>query len=572
MKLNLVALILGAAWAVSPRQPASPADLWYWRSAESPQITLDGKLAVFTTGWNDRERNSRFSNLSLVSSDGRQKRPYTQGQWQDSSPRWSPDSTRLAWISDRSGKPQIWTGPAAPGPARAITSLDAQPQAFAWSPDGKWIAFTAQHSPTRIFVITADGGDARLLSTGALDFRGDPAWMPDGQNLVCAERGGEIFAVPLSDGVPRQITHTGQINLDPTPSPDGARIAYTAAGAHSFYSVRRLWVMNADGSRARQLGGTLDRDVRNPQWSNDSRTVYFIADDRGSTHVYLARNDGTVRQLTDRRERLQGLSLADNGRAVTVRSSATEGQALFTFVTDVPAGGWTLLDLDDPFLAERNWGAVEEMPFVSAGRQMQAWLVKPPDFDPTRKYPLLVGMEDTPPRMLGAEFPLRAHIIAAKGFVVLRVNPRGTPGFGEVFGNLLDTEIPAAPAEDAMKAVDAVLAKGFIDPKRITVSAGGSAVWLLGHTDRLASVVARRPIVDFVNYLVDTVNYPSRSALNFAENFKTRTLILAGQKDPQSEKLFAALQKQKVESLIVRAEETPAAQVSEMEKIIAWLH
>lgn len=123
-----------------------------------------------------------------------------------------------------------------------------------------------------------------------------------------------------------------------------------------------------------------------------------------------------------------------------------------------------------------------------------------------------------------------------------------------------------------MKAVDAVLAKGFIDPKRITVSAGGSAVWLLGHTDRLASVVARRPIVDFVNYLVDTVNYPSRSALNFAENFKTRTLILAGQKDPQSEKLFAALQKQKVESLIVRAEETPAAQVSEMEKIIAWLH
>jgi acylaminoacyl-peptidase len=561
---------------------------------------------VYVEGWSDRAKDVVYGNLWLLSSDGRQRLSLTQGPWRDRSPRWSPDHTRIAWLSDRDGKTQIWTRRVDASQASAVTNLDEPPLALAWSPDGNSIAYTARvpakpappvwappailpqlHAPStgavQIFVVPAGGGTRRRLSSGELDYRGEPAWMPNGQSIVCAERGGEIFGLRLLDGVASQLTRTGEINRDPVPSPDGTKIAYTTAtSAPQSYAVRKLSVMNADGSRPKLLAGTLDRDVRQPQWSNESRTVYFIADDRGATHVYAARSDGAVRQLTARAERLHGFSLADNGRAVTVRSSAAEGAAIFTFMTDAPAGGWTLIDVNQQFLSQRDWGAVEEMPYESAGKNIQAWLVKPPQFDASRQYPLLLDIEDAPPRMRGAEFPLRAHIFAARGFVVLCVNPRGTPGYGEEFGDLLATEVPGDPADDLMRGVDRALAKGYIDPRRIMVEGGLAAAWLLGHTSRFARAVTRHPIVDWLTYPEaarwmralpwdEPELYVKHSPLFFAANFKTPTLVIAGEHDPQSDELYRALQARKVDSAMLRLGAAPSASVLELEAALAWL-
>jgi dipeptidyl aminopeptidase/acylaminoacyl peptidase len=217
--------------------------------------------------------------------------------------------------------------------------------------------------------------------------------------------------------------------------------------------------MGRNGEHRKVLAGALDRDARDPQWSSDSRTLYFLADDHGATHVYAAHGDGAVRQVTNREERLERFSLADNGRAVAVRSNATEGGNLITFAVDLPGGVITLAEPNQPLLAQRDIGDVEEIHFESAGNTVQGWLVWPPNADRARPIPLVAEVSGEPRAMFGYEFPLEAHILAASGYAVLRVNPRGSPGYGEVFGNLLPTRLPGDDFDDLMRGVEAAIAK-----------------------------------------------------------------------------------------------------------------
>ena len=296
--------------------------------------------------------------------------------------------------------------------------------------------------------------------------------MPDGQSILVsaaappdaahALEGGEIYAVPVAGGERRQITRHPGPDEAPVPSPDGSRIAWMAREPKAqSYVTTKLYVANADGSRAKVLAGALDRDVSHVQWSNDSRTVYFLADDRGATHVYAARNDGSVRQVTNAAERLRGFSLADNGRAVTVRQTSTAPAELVTFPVDLPAKPVKLAAANAALLAERDLGAIEEIQYASDGKTIQGWMVKPPAFDAAKKYPLLVDIDDAPRRMCGVDFRLRAQIFAARGFVVLCANPRGTPGYGEEFGNLIRSRFPGDDFDDLMRGVDHLIAKGL---------------------------------------------------------------------------------------------------------------
>src|ERR1017187_8007140 len=212
-------------------------------------------------------------------------------------------------------------------------------------------------------------------------------------------------------------------------------------------------------------------------------------------------------------------------------------------------------------------------------------MIKPLQFDPAQKYPLLLDIADAPRRMFGPEFSLRAQIFAARGWVVLRVNPRGTPGYGEQFGRLLPTRYPGDDADDLLAAVDFVVAKGGIDEQRIAVSGGLLAAWMLGHSDKFAAVVARRPIVDFTLAGVraaswmgampwdDPDQYVKHSPIYFASSWKTPTLVLAGTPDPQSDEFYAALQERKVKSAMVRVPDwsKPSAEAVELETTLAWL-
>jgi acylaminoacyl-peptidase len=234
---------------------------------------------------------------------------------------------------------------------------------------------------------------------------------------------------------------------------------------------------------------------------------------------------------------------------------------------------------------------VEEIRCDSGGRGIQAWLVKPPDFSAAKKYPLLLDIRDDPRRMYGYEFPLRAHIYAARGYVVLRANPRGTPGYGEEFGALLRTRLPGDDFEDLMRAVDFAASQAYIDPKRLVVTGGLLAAWAIGHTGRFAAAVARRPIVDWTADVAtaadgarraaewmgampwdDPEQYVRRSPVFFARNFETPTLVLAGDPDPESEEFYFALRARKVESALVRMPRprSPGERILEMQTILAW--
>jgi acylaminoacyl-peptidase len=325
--------------------------------------------------------------------------------------------------------------------------------------------------------------------------------------------------------------------------------------------------MNADGSRPRALSGALDRDAFDPRWSNDGRTVYFLADDAGATHVYAARNDGSLRQATDAAERLSDLTLAANGRAAAVRSTVPRGEEVAAFSIFDSAERVTLAAPNAELLASREIAQPQEIRYESAGKSVQAWLYKPPRFDPARKYPLLVDLLDAPRAMNGFEFNLRAQILAARGWVALYANPRGTPGYGEDFGNLLRTRAPGDDLDDLLSAVDFAIAKGYVDPQRVSIAGGLPAAWALGHSDRFVSVIARRAKV-----WLDEPWDPQRSPILFAQNFKTPTLVIADTPDPQSDQLFEALQARKVDSAQLRLPSPhPSATAVELEAILAWL-
>ena len=616
MKTTGFAILCTALAACAARNPFTPDDLGQWRWAADALISADGERVVYTECRNDRAANAFYCNLRVVAAAGGPPRSLGDGRWRDTSPRWSPDGKGIAWISDRGGRPQVWIRPREEGPERALTSSELAAAALAWSPEGDAVAFTARvplreavpawAPPTilprlrpqgkdivRLFVQRLDTGNATAVSGDEWDIAGEPAWMPDGRSVIAATAAGRFYAFPASGGEARQLSEDGVRATAPLPSPDGSKIAFLEiSAAAQSYATRKLAVMRPDGSRVRILSGALDRDADAPQWSSDSRTLYFLADDRGSTHVYAARNDGTLRQVTKAAERLRGLSLADNGRAVTVRTNASAAGDVYTLTVDRASEPATIAAPAAEFLAAREIGSVEEIGWQSAGHAIQGWLVRPPDFDGSRKYPLLLEIRDHPREMYGPEFNLRAQILAARGFVVLCANPRGTPGYGEEFGNLLPTRYPGDDYDDLMRGVDLAAARPYVDGARLAVAGGLLAAWTIGHTTRFRSAVVRRPVVDWVADVAlapgglehalswmhalpwdDPDQYVKHSPINFAGNFRTPTLVLAEEGDPQAEELWFALQNRKVESAFVRlaASPGPADTLLELEAALAWL-
>jgi acylaminoacyl-peptidase len=484
---------------------------------------------------------------------------------------------------------------------------EMRPLAISWSPEGNWIAFTARtavsppawapkailprlrmpEGSVEIFVVPAAGGMPRQVTKGDFGCVDEPSWTLDQQSVVAARGGASIDSVRISDGAVKPLTTAAGRYRSPVVSPDGGRIAYLVAdAAPRSYFVHRVAVMNADGSRPKTLTGGLDRDAKYPQWSSESRTVYFIADDRGETHVYAARNDGTVRQATNAAERLEGFSLADNGRAASVRSSASEAGDVVTFTVDSVSQPVTVASPNGELLAEREIGLAEMFEYPSDGKTIQARVVKPARFEGGQRYPLLLDIQDEPRQMCGVEFSVRAQIFAARGFVVLCANARGTPGYGEQFGALLPSRLPGDDYDDLMRGVDALLAKGYIDPRRLVVSGGLLAAWAIGHTDRFAAAVARRPVVNWATHVAqapdgmrravdwmgsmpwdDPDQYTKRSPVFFAKNFQTPTLILAGEGDAGSEELYFALRARKVKAALVRLGD----EASNLETMLAWM-
>jgi len=623
-------LIPGPMSAAATQDPSKDLtlDLYLdWERVSDPQISPDGHQIVYTRRQVDRVHDRWESELWIVDRDGGRNRFLTRG----AGARWSPDGTRIAFT--RQGDPRgtqlfvRWMD--AEGATSQITHVEHTPSNIRWSPDGRSLAFVmtvpspaawhvtvpgrpagAEWTPppkvvTRlryrrdrqgfiddgyrhIFVVPADGGTPRQLTDGDWN-HGSPAWAPDGSEILFSSlrvadaehvwRESEIYAVRVADGTIRTLTTRHGPDTGPVVSPDGKLVAYTGYNwTDDTYVAGDVYVMDIDGSHPRAITQSLDRSARNLTWAPDNRGLYFFTDDHGRTDVFFASTGGDVHRVTQGNHRLQMTSMTDDLMAVGTLSGPDQPGDVVAFDLRDP-DPVRLTRVNDDVLAGRRLGRVEEITYPSTGGlTIQGWIITPPDFDPSRKYPLILAIHGGPHGMYGVGFNFGWQNHAANGYVVLYTNPRGSSGYGSAFGNTIKNAYPGQDFDDLMTGVDTVINRGYIDEDNLFVygcSGGGVlTAWIVGHTNRFAAASANCPVTNWLSF-VGTTDGPTwyrnfaslpwedpsehlrRSPLMYVGNVTTPTMLMTGVKDlrtpmPQTEEFYMALRYRNVPTAMVR--------------------
>ncbi|HLJ89504.1 MAG TPA: S9 family peptidase [Candidatus Angelobacter sp.] len=662
----LLILLTALSAAGQPTHPAlKPEDIFQLQTASDPQISPDGQRIVYVRGFSDIMQDKRYSNLWIINADGANHRPLTSSLSSDSSPRWSPDGTRIAYISTEDGRPQIYVRWMDTGQTARITSLESAPSGLDWSPDGKQISFATfvpadpvrlaqmpkappgakwaeppviydksiyrfnaagylKPGYTHIFVVSAEGGTPRQITSGNFHFGGPgiggaspAAWAPDAKHvLISANRHDnyesnpadtEVYEFSLEDGSVRTLTDRRGPDDEPQVSPDGKHIAYTGYDDRFLgYQAARLYVMNRDGSGSHDLSAKLDRTVRAIRWAPDSSGVYFIFDDQGDTKIGFYSNSGQFKLIASHLPLNGSYSLARNGAIAYVHTLPDVPNAI-AVVHPGRAEGQVLTDLNRDLLAQRTLGKVEEIWFDSSvdKRKIQGWIVTPPGFTPGKKYPLILEIHGGPFSNYGDRWDLEKQIYAAHGYVVVYINPRGSTSYGEDFGNLIHHAYPGDDFFDLNSAVDAAIAKGYVDPDNVFVTGGsGGGVltcWMIGRSTRFRAAASLYPVIDWYSFALTAdipilvvkywfpglpwdypEQYSKRSVISLIKNVKTPTLLMTGESDyrtpiSQAEEYYEALKLQGVESLLMRVPEEPhgiavrpSHHIAKLLSVLAW--
>ena len=622
----------------------------------SPEISPDGKLIVFTRSWVDKVKDERASNIWIVDVDGERIRELTTGNWRDGQPVWSPDGKRIAFLSDRDGTNQLHVMWVDTREVAQLTHLEQAPSGIKWSPDGKSIAFTAfeaDNDPilavklpdrprnaqwargativnrlawaadgrgplpmgfTQVFTIDSIlGGTPRQITSGKYNHN-NPEWSADGKTIYISAirkpdaeylRGdSEIYAVDLKSLDIKPLTDRKGPDGGPQVSPDGRWIAYTGYDDKSYTNhVSSLYLMSSTGANKKLWVGNLPSSPRGAGWATDGSGVYYEMEEKGSSHLYFAGIDGKVRKVTDGVQILQGTSMANNGQVAAVRSSFKEPGTLVTFNVRDGSRMKKLVDVNEDVLAGVRLGDAEELWVTSKdGLKVQGWLIKPVDFDPAKKYPMVLWIHGGPWSMYSVGFNWAFQNFSASGYAVLYTNPRGSTGYGQDFVNGIQYSYPGKDYDDLMASVDGAIAKGWIDDKNLFVCGGSGGgvltAWIVGKTDRFAAAVSMRPVINWHSFVgttdgpnwyyqfekypwEDPMQYAVRSPLHYVANVKTPTMVMTGEADlrtpmRQSEEFYRALKMLKKETLLIRMPDEyhgwrrPSHQLLQQLYLMAW--
>ncbi len=612
-----------------------------WEQVADPQISPDGQQIVYTRRWVNRLEDKWESALWLMNADGSHARFLVKGasaRWSPDGTRL----TYLA-DGEPSGTQVFVRWMDATGATTQVTRVTNTPSELHWSPDGKAIAFAmlvtekhdwqismpaappnAKWTPAprmvdrmhyrqdrrgfmdfgyfHLFVVPAEGGTPRQLTSGPWNvgsrFDGLESgvgydWTPDGKTIVFEGlkdpagdynyRNSHIYVVDVASGAIRQITQRPGTWTDPVVSPDGRTIAFTGADSSRMsYRAADLYVMGLDGASIRKLSGTLDRDPGDVTWAPDGSGLYFTAGDRGTSNVWYASATGAAapRKITDGVHMLSLSSLARSFAAAGVRSTFTDPPDVVRYDLKRPGAPQRLTAVNEDVLGGVRLAKEEEIWYPSSGgARVQAWIVKPPAFDPAKKYPLILEIHGGPHGMYNVGFSYMFQNFAANGYVVLYVNPRGSTGYGTAFGNAIERAYPSVDYDDLMAGLDTVLGRGYVDAKRMYVSgcSGGGVLssWVIGHTTRFAAAAVRCPVIDWIamagqtDIPLFTYNFfdapfwekpdqwLKQSSLMYVGNVTTPTLLMTGELDlrtpmPQSEEYYQALKMRHVPTVLLR--------------------
>jgi len=652
--LSLIALLATLAStaprvlrAQEPSHKLTVMDEFQLQLPTDPQISPDGKNIVYVRRFADSATDRRYSNLWLVNSDGTNHRPLTSGNHNDASPRWSPDGTRLAYLSDTDGKQQLYIRWMDTGQTARITNLDQSPEAIAWSPDGKMLSFSSlvlgkgphladlpappagakwADPPTaydrlvyrfngagylkpgymQVFVVSADGGAPRQITNGNFPNGGNEfgpnraSWTPDAKFLIVSVNrhpesdheyfDTEVYEFSVADGSLRALTSRKGPDNFPAVSPDGKWIAYTGFDdRYQGHQTTKLYLMKRDGTGSHSISDKLDRDIGIPEWAPDGSGVYFDYNDQGDTKLGFLSTDGALKKIADH---VTASLSAYGGGSFSVSHS---GLIAFTYGrTDIPGdvavsnmGAMKVLtSLNQELLDQKKPGHVEEISYESSKdqRKIQGWIVQPPDFDPSKKYPLILEIHGGPFGDYGDRFDFEKQVWASMGYVVLYTNPRGSTSYGEEFANLIHHAYPGDDFYDLNSGVDAVIANGYIDTNNLFVAGGSGGgvltAWTIEHTERFRAAACLYPVINWYSFVLtsdipwtakywfpgnpweNTEQYMQRSLTNLVAKVKTPTVVMTGEADfrtpiSEAEQFYEALKLLNIDAVLVRVPEEP---------------
>jgi len=531
-------------------------------SIRSPMISPDGTQILFSRSWVDKMNDRSRGNLWIVDVSGTRVRELTHGNWRDSSPVWSPDGTKIAFLSDRDGTTQIHVMWMDTREVAQLTHLQRTPGGLRWSPDGRRLAFSGFVPDTKpilkvdmvsrpkgakwaagavivdrlswardgrgsvpkgynhIYVIDAElGGTPRMLTSGDYS-HSSPEWSRDGQKIYFSAirkpeaeylRGdSEIYVVDLKSLEVTTLTDRKGPDRGPLVSPDGKWIAYSGNDDQNFTShLASLYMMNAAGEQKRMLAGHLPNSPSNVIWAEDSSGLYYLMREKGAANLYFVSIQGEINQITHGIHYLSGLTIAQNGQAATTQANFYKPGCLATFNLKNPADIDLLVDVNSDILADIKLGEAEELWFKSPdGLDLQGWLIKPAEYEVGKKYPLLLWIHGGPWSMYSVNFNWSWQNFAAEGYAVLYMNPRGSTGYGQDFVNGIQYSYPGKDLDDLLAGVDAAIAKGFIDTRNLFVCGGSGGgvltAWIVGHTDRFTAAVSMRPVINWHSFVGNT--------------------------------------------------------------------
>jgi dipeptidyl aminopeptidase/acylaminoacyl peptidase len=605
-----------------------------------PQISPDGMKIAFVVSAPDLEKNRNNTDIWLIPVAGGEPMRLTASSGADYHPRWSPDGKRIAFVSTRGGSSQVWSIPVAGGEAVQVTDISTGAHDPIWSPDGTMIAFYSfiyphcgndscnaardterEENPVKarvidhllyrhwdswkdgkrnhLFVVDAGGGQPRDLTAGLdADFPPFPwggshdyAFSPDGGEICCVSRNAEIeaistntdiFAIDLETGVRKQMTTNKAADESPAYSPDGRYLAYRIQTVPGFEADRwRLVLLDRRNGERKVVTEDFDRWISDYCWGPDSKKIYFAAGDNGHQGIFaLEIKNGRVQKLlgTGNNGALQ--ITPDGKRIVLERRSFDFPHSVWRIRTNGDDLA-RLTHFNDEAFGDIEMNSAEDVRYGGAeGAEIQAFLIKPPGFDPEKVYPAIMMIHGGPQSAFIDHWYTNWNMqtFAAAGYVIFIPNFHGSDGFGQEFVNAIRGDWGGRCYEDIMKGLDYLAALPYVDGNRIGAagaSYGGYMVnWIAGHTDRFKALVSMAgafnlvskygvteelwfPEWEFQGTPYDNLEgYERWSPHRFAASFKTPTLVVHGELDfrvPVGEglQMFTALQRQGVPSKLL---------------------
>jgi dipeptidyl aminopeptidase/acylaminoacyl peptidase len=632
--------LLTAASLAAQKPPFDVQAMLRIARISEPQISPDGRLVAFTVQSIDLDQNTKPKQIWVVPIEGGSPRQITNQGTQNERPRWLPDSQSLAFISNRSGTAQIWTMKPDGTEPKQITSISTEAGGVLVSPDGKKLVFSSSVYPdcldddcnrarleadekskvkarayttllyrhwtdwqskrrSHLFVVNIEGGPAKDLTPGNIDVPPFSLGGPDDyaisadstqlcytmntEPVLATSTNTDLFTVPLVGGEAKRLTTNLAADSGPVYSPDGKFIAYRGQARPGYESDRwKLMVLDVTTGKIESITETMDRSVQSYTWSPDSTRIFFTVEDRGRHPLYIIpAHGGPSRVLYSAPSTVDDMQLTLDGKTM-IYTEQTGSSPTEIFRTSSEGGGSTALThLNDDLLAAYSLNKLEEVWVEAADKvRIHSFLLKPPAFDATKKYPVVFFIHGGPQGAWGESWSYRwnPQVIAASGYVVVMPNPRGSTGYGQKFTDDINQDWGGKPFQDILSVADHIVKLPYVDPDRLA-AAGGSyggymVDWMLGHTQRFKALISHAGVFDLRSMAGATEElwfplwefhgmpwdnpdlYAKWSPSYYVKDFKTPTLVIHGELDfrvpyTQGLQLFTSLQMQKVPSKLL---------------------